>query len=123
MKSNDRGSAMVLSLLAVLGLSVVGASLTVLSLSETYGSMNYRLMSQARYGAESGVHKAANYLLNTYVVPGGVGDPLAAYDMTSSPVKVNGAPVVLSAFGGVQAHYPVAATQTAFQNAASSALA
>ena len=41
----------------------------LLSQTETYSSMNYRLMSQARYGAESGVHKATNYLLYTYVRP------------------------------------------------------
>ena len=31
-----------------------------LSQTETYASMNYRLMSLARYGAEAGVEKAAN---------------------------------------------------------------
>ena len=46
-----------------------------LSQTETYASMNYRMMSQARYAAEAGIQKAANYLLNTYAVPGGAGDP------------------------------------------------
>ena len=49
--------------------SVVGASLMLLSQTETYASMNYRSMTQARYAAESGVHKAINYLLNSYAAP------------------------------------------------------
>ena len=113
MRSNDHGSALVMALLIVVALSVIGSALTVLALSETYGSMNYRLMSQARYAAESGVHKVANYLTNTYVVPGAAGDPLTGYDMTSSPVKVNGAPVVLSAMSGVTSNYPISAVVTA----------
>ena len=38
------------------------------SKTETLSSHNYRLMSQARYGAESGIHQATNYLLsNAYL--------------------------------------------------------
>jgi len=122
MKSSERGSAMILSLIIVMALSVIGASLTVLSLSETYGSMNYRLMSQARYGAESGVHKVAHYLLNTYVAPGGVGDPLTAYDITKSPVKYNGADVVLSTIPGVTSNYPLGSVVSNFQSAAAGSL-
>src|SRR5207245_9836047 len=99
-------------------------SLMFLSQTETYASMNYRLMSQARYGAESGVHKAVNYLLNTYTAPGSVGDPITAYDLTKSPVTVvaNGQAVVLSATSAVASNYPVAATQTAFLNQATGPL-
>ena len=123
MTSNDRGSAMILSLLIVLALSIIGASLTVLSLTETYGSMNYRLMSQARYGAESAVHASANFLLNNYTVPGGAGDPLAAYDMTAFPVKNGGgAPVILSGLTGVTGTYPVGAVNTAFGAATTGSL-
>ena len=35
-----------------------------LSQTETYASMNYKLMSQARYGAEAGVERAANFLFD-----------------------------------------------------------
>ena len=45
-------------------LSVLGASLMFLSQTETYASLNYRVMSQARYAAEAGVQKAANFLLD-----------------------------------------------------------
>jgi hypothetical protein len=74
-------------------------------------------MSQARYGAESGVHKAVNFLLNSYTLPGDPSDPLAAYNTTVSPVTHNNQPVVLSAMTGVASNYPVGATQTAFNNA------
>src|SRR5262249_62153497 len=82
--SNERGIAMILALFLVLAASVLGSSLIFVTQTETLSSMNYRLMSQARYGAESGVHSAANYLLNTYVAPGAAGDPLGNFNMEST---------------------------------------
>jgi hypothetical protein len=70
------------------------------------------------HAAESGVHKTVNYLLNTYTPPGTGVDPLGNYDMTTTPVKYNGAPVVLSSNNAVAANYPVASVQTAFSTAA-----
>ena len=84
-----------------------------LSQTETYSSMNYRLMSQARYGAESGIQKAANYLLYTYAAPvDRRADPIANYNTTVSPVTCTngcpniGQPVVLSANAAVPSNYP-----------------
>lgn len=114
---NDDGIALVLALLFMLAFSSLGAAVMVLSRTETFSSVNYRMMSQARYGAESGVHKAAHFLLNTYTLPGSGGDPMANYDTTVSPVTYLGQPVVLSAIGGVAANYPVAGVQTLFANA------
>jgi hypothetical protein len=112
--AGEQGIAIVLALFLITAMSVIGASLMLLSQTETYSSMNYRMMSQARYGAESGIQVAVNYLLNTYVPPGqNVADPLASYDMTVSPVTYNGKSVVLSADPTV-ANYPVAAVQTAY---------
>ena len=65
-RNHQRGIALVLSLLLTLMMSVLAASLMFLSQTETYASMNYRMMSQARFGAESGVHKAVNFLLYQY---------------------------------------------------------
>ena len=45
---------------------------------------------------EAGIHRAANYLLNSYVVPGDPSDPLDVYTLTAAPVKYNGQAVVLS---------------------------
>jgi hypothetical protein len=120
--SNEHGIAMILALFMVLAASVIGASLIFVAQAETLSSMNYRLMSQARYGAESGVHTAANYLLHTYAAPGTAGDPLANYDTTVSPVTSNGNPVVLSSDPAVATNYPVAAVRTAFAAAAQGTL-
>ena len=114
---SDEGAALVLALCLMLVASVIGASLMMLSQTETYASVNYRSMTQARYAAESGVHAAVNYILNGYPAPGTAGDPLAAYDMTVSPVTFNGQPVVLSANLAVPSNYPVGTTQTAFKAA------
>lgn len=112
---NDAGVALVVTLLLALALSAIGGSLLMLSNTETYASMNYRMMSQARYGAEAGVLRAANYLTQTYVDPGqNAGDPLANYNMAVSPVTYNGAPVVLSADPEQPSNYPYAPAQTAF---------
>ena len=82
----EKGTALVVSMLLMMVLSVLSASMMFLAQTETASSASYRLMSQARYGAESGVHKTINYLTNTYALPGTVADPLANYDMTKSPV-------------------------------------
>jgi hypothetical protein len=127
---SERGIALVLALFLMTALSVLGASLMFLSQTEVYASMNYRMMSQARYGGEAGVQKAANFLLDTaqYTVPGGVGDPLTNYDRTKSPVvclvgcaSLN-QPVILSATTSQASNYPVAAVQTAFNTAAKGTL-
>src|SRR5437764_1695364 len=123
-QSDERGIAMIIALFMMLALSVISASLMVVSRTETDSSQNYRLMSQARYGAESAVHKTTNYLLNTYVPPGTPGnaaDPLANYDMTVSPVKWNNLPVALS-FNAAVSNYPVAAVRTAYAAAAQGTL-
>lgn len=120
-RHGEQGVAIVLALFMMLAMSVLGTSLMFVSKTETLSSHNYRLMSQARYGAESGVHAAANYLLSTgygAVMPSaavGAGDPLANYTLTTSPVTYNGAPVVLS-WNTANSNYPVQGVKTAFAN-------
>ena len=119
-KHDERGTALVVSMLLMMVLSVLSASMMFLAQTETASSASYRLMSQARYGAESGVHSAINYLTNTYVLPGTPADPLANYDLTKSPVTniANNQPVILSSNTAVVAsNYPILAVQTAFNNA------
>ena len=60
-RSNENGFAMILALFMVLTMSILASSLMFVSQTETWSSMNYRLMSQARYGAESGIQKTANW--------------------------------------------------------------
>jgi Tfp pilus assembly protein PilX len=118
LRSDERGIALVVALFMVLILSVIASSLMFVSRTETMSSLNYKTMSQARYGAESGVHDAVNHLLWTYTPPGGVAEPIAGvYDTTKSPVQYNGAPVVLSSDGAYLPNYPVATVQTAFSAA------
>jgi hypothetical protein len=95
----------------------VGGSFMILGQTETFASANYKQMTQARYAAESGVHKTINYLLNSYTQPGAVSDPMSAYTTTGWPVTYGGSAVVLSANSSVSSNYPVSATQTAFNTA------
>ena len=120
-RDNERGIALVLALFLISTLSVLGASLMFLAQTETYASMNYRMMSQTRYGAEAGVQKASNFLLypTQYATPTAA-DLLntAVCNRNVSPVTCNGAEVVLSASPAKASNYPVAAVQAAFSAAA-----
>src|SRR5712692_4811158 len=131
--NHERRIALVLALILMSAMSVLAASLMFLSQTETYASMNYRMMSQARYAGEAAVQKASDFLLDgaQYVVPnpGNAIDPLTNYDRTKSPVVcVSGCPnsdpnnpnhyVILSAASTQLSNYPAAAVQTAFNTAA-----
>jgi Tfp pilus assembly protein PilX len=120
----ERGIALVLALFLMSALSVIGASLMFLSQTETYASMNYRMMSQARYSAEAGVQKAASFLLDpTQNIAPTAADLLGvACNRTVSPVTCNGQEVILSASTAKASNYPVAAVQTAYNTAAKGTL-
>jgi Tfp pilus assembly protein PilX len=107
---------MIITLFMVLILSLLGSTLMYVARTETLSSLNYQTMSQVRYAAESGVHSAANQILWTYVPPPGTAgaDPFGAYVTTTSPVRFNGADVVLSSDPTVASNYPVAAVRDAF---------
>ncbi len=116
--SDEQGVALVMVLILMGIISVLGASLVLVSQTETWSSQNYRLMTEARYGAESGVHKAANFLLGTsYIAPSAGGpDYLSAYNTLRTPVLYGGHNVVLSSTGS-GSNYPVSSTVTAFTTA------
>jgi len=136
-RRNEKGTAMLFALILVLVLSVMGASMMFLSQSETWGSMNYRMMTQTRYGAEAGIHAAANFLLFNYVPPPPTASvppalpPLpAGYNLTLPTPAIcggmscltdnGGNQVILSSIPGVASHYPDAAQLAAFQAATNS---
>jgi hypothetical protein len=123
-KHGERGIALVIALFLTAALSALASSLMFLSQTETYASMNYRMMSQARYAGEAAVQKAADFLLDSsqYAMPGNVSDPLVNFNRTVSPVTYMGQPVVLSAVDDVPSNYPVAAVVDAFEDAAEGAL-
>jgi len=126
-RSKQKGVALIFALIFILVLSVTAASLMFLSQSETWSSLNYRLMTQSRYGAEAGLHAAANYLMNTYPQPGvSPADPLAAYNMTVSPVTLIAGvtPIALGpTMNGISANYPIAATLNNFNTKTQGSLA
>lgn len=116
-RRSEQGSALIFSILLVLVLSVMAGSLMFLSRSETLSSMNYRMMSQTRYGAESGLSVAADFIVNQYAAPTtGGADPLSNYVTSVSPVTYNGNAVTLSSIAG-KSNYPAGAVVTAFRNA------
>ena len=86
---------MVVALFMVLVLSVLGSALVFVSRTEALSSLNYKTMSQTRYGAESGIHRVANHLLWTYVPPTPAQLPLYNIDVMPVRVVANGRPVVL----------------------------
>jgi Tfp pilus assembly protein PilX len=113
--ADEKGVALIMVLILMGVLSVLAASLVFVSQSETWSSQNYRLMTEARYGAESGVHKAANFILSSYSPPGTAGDPMSAYTITQSPVQSGGQAVQLTSTGS-GSNYPVSSVVTAFAN-------
>jgi hypothetical protein len=124
-RSNQKGVALIFTMIFILVLSVTAATLMFLSQSETWSSLNYRLMTQSRYGAEAGLHAAANYMMNSYTLPGGAGDPLSAYKLTVSPVTLaaGGSPIALGAtMNGISSNYPVGTVLTNFNTASQGSL-
>jgi Tfp pilus assembly protein PilX len=118
-RKNQRGSALIFALILLLVLSAMAASLVFLSQSETWSSMNYRMMTQARYGAEAGVNATANFLMNTYVPPAApAGGNFAGFNTAVYPVQdTAGNPIFLSTLTSQPPNYPNGQMQTLFANA------
>jgi len=133
-KRNQKGMALVMVMILLVVLSIMATSLMFLSQTETWSSLNYRLMTQARYGAEAAVNKAVNYLVDSaqYTPPAG---PFTGYAVNATGVTFpattgdlvgvtySNAAVVLSSTAGTTANYPDATVKTAFNTATSGSLA
>ena len=124
-RKNEQGVALILALILLLIISVMAVSLMFISQTETWSSLNYKLMSQARDGAEAGINAAADYIINTYTPPASSGtDQLSSYNNNVSPVQYPAAnsgnhDVVLSTSSAHKSsNYPVSSVLTAFQGAA-----
>jgi Tfp pilus assembly protein PilX len=114
---SERGIALILTLILLLVLSVMAVSLMFIGRSETWSSMNYRMMTQARYGAEAGINAAANWIQHSYTAP--TTAQMTSFTLTTSPVTTGTAgDVVLSANSKVPSTYPVSAVQSSFASAA-----
>ncbi len=125
-RAKQRGVALIMTLILVSVLSAMAVSFLFLSQTETWSTLNYRLTSQARDGAEAGINSATNYLVNTYTPPGtGVlctTDVLGCYNLTTYPVQIliGGNPVGLKSSGSSAPStlsYPVSAVQDAYDAA------
>jgi hypothetical protein len=115
---NESGVALFLTLILVSTLSILTVSMMFLAQSESFSSGNYRLMTQSRYGAEAGVQKAADYILQTDLSTAAPG-LIALLPVSQSPVQYNFKDVVLSSDPDpAQSNFPDAAVITAFQAAA-----
>jgi len=126
---NERGVALILTLILLLIVSVMAVSLMFISQTETWASMNYKLMSQSRDGAEAGINAAANYIINTYAPPASSGvDLLSSYNNNVSPVQypagnTSGHDVILAtSSSGQSSNYPVSSVVTAFGSNAQNSL-
>ncbi|HKW60962.1 MAG TPA: PilX N-terminal domain-containing pilus assembly protein [Candidatus Acidoferrum sp.] len=121
-RNHQRGSALIFALILLLVLSAMAGSLMFLSRSETWSSMNYRMMTQARYGAEAGVNATANFIMNAYVPPADLSGTAGlqnfpGFNVNTYPVTdAAGNPIFLSTLNGQAANYPGPA-QAAFVNA------
>ena len=116
----QKGSALIFALIFLLVLSVMAASMMFLSQSETWSGMNYKMMTQTRYGAEAGINAAANYLMYTYTPPAS----MAGFNTSVYPVTTTaGSNVILTSISGVSATYPNSSVRSSFVNATNSSSA
>ena len=115
--SNERGSALIFALILMLIISVMAASLMFVARSETWSGMNYKMLTQTRYGAEAGVNAAANFLMYTYVPPATTaGFNTSVYPVTDAAQNK----IVLSSISGTQVNYPNSQVVSAFSAATDS---
>src|ERR1700758_771177 len=111
-RKNEKGVALILVMILLLVLSVMAVSLLFVGQSETWASMNYRMMTQARYGAEAGINQTANYIQNTYAQP--TTAQMTNFITPASPVTYGNSPVLLSANSAFNSNYPVSSVSSDF---------
>ncbi len=113
--SRQRGVALLFALLTLVVLSVLAATIIFATQTETWSTLNYQRMLQARYAAEAGAQNTLNWLLYNYTPP----TSLSGLDLTKYPVQdaTSHNPIILSAMTGVAANYPDSGIQYAFSAA------
>ena len=122
-RKNEKGVALILVLILLLVLSVMAVSLLFVGQSETWASMNYRMMTQARYGAEAGINSAANFLQSTSYTAPTSAQITANFTTTTSPVKYGQLPAVLSANSSLgSSNYPISSDTSGFASNASGSI-
>jgi hypothetical protein len=77
--------------------------------------MNYRMMTQARYGAEAGINSAANFLQSASYTSPTSAQIAANFTTTVSPITYGGSPAVLSANSAIgSSNFPIDTDKTNF---------
>jgi hypothetical protein len=107
----ESGAALLTALLALLVLSTLTASFVFVAQAEMWSTSNYKTLTQARYLAEAGAEKTADWMRNSYAPAAG-----AAWDTTKYPVQWNNQDVLLSAMDVTPSNYPNAKTQDDFKS-------
>lgn len=116
---SERGSSLIIALLAMLVLGVLAAGIMFVARTETVTTANYTSLTQARYAAEAGVQQTMNWLSNSYTAPTTFG----SYNTNTAPVQCstgctnNNSPVRLSGVNGVASNYPDSSVASAYQSA------
>ena len=112
-RKKENGVALIIALVILLVLSTLVASLIFVSNTSVWASANYKLMTQARYSAETGAQVMQNWLIHTYTAPA----TYTSFTMTASPVTSSGNPVILSSTSGSTTNYPDSTVVSNFNTA------
>src|SRR6187402_887599 len=112
-RTGEKGVALVFTLFLMAALSAMAVSMMFLAQTETSASRNYKTMSQARYAGEAGVQRAIHYLSSTTYTGPVTTNGLTGFDTSVSPVRYNGADVVLKPVSS-QSNHPSSTIKDAF---------
>jgi hypothetical protein len=122
--NQDRGSSLILVMLALVLLSVLTAAMVVSTRSETLASYNYKLNTQADYLAKAGIQQAVNWFRSqryqpvsqsqayTYYALTQDATALSLYTANTTPVRCKSgcsslnSPVRLIGYGSGSSNYP-----------------
>ncbi|MBV8206012.1 MAG: hypothetical protein JO041_04405, partial [Acidobacteria bacterium] len=104
--------ALLTVLIIVVMLSILAGAVLSMTATEFTSTTDHRALLEARYAAEAGAQRTANWIMYSYTAPANG----SGFDLTRSPVQAGGSPVVLSA-DSTTANYPTASVQTAFNSA------
>jgi Type II secretory pathway, component PulK len=122
-KKNEKGVALILTLILLAVLSVMAVSLLFMAQAETWSGMNYRMMTQARYGAEAGVHSAANFIQSTAYTPPTAAQIAANFNTSATPVTYGSGAATLSANSSLgSTNYPISSDVSGFSSNATGSL-
>jgi Tfp pilus assembly protein PilX len=90
-RNHERGVALILTLLALVILSLLAAGMVSATQSELWGTASYRKTAQARYLAEAGAQQAVNWITNNFAAnANSYGLSGSAFALTTSPAVYTG---------------------------------